>query len=308
MSIWRSRVQIPSAPPFPLPSPALPPSHHLTAGRPGVAGRRPVTSLMFAHDPLQLLGSLGPTSLVVLSILLVFSIVSWVIILSKWRLLRRSRTEDQRFLHTYDELTRSGGAGLRDLQRLAMTLPHSPSGAVFLGIVGRLRAPDDDGGGGGDGDDVVGGGDDGDGDGGVGVARTGFVAAARSDRDYLDKVIHALVQTQILRQEAYLPFLATTGNLAPFIGLLGTVVGVINAFRQIGLAGTASIAAVAPGVAEALIATAAGLFVAIPAVIGYNYALAAIRTLVCDVERFGLELPNALETMMPASGPARPVR
>ena len=68
-------------------------------------------------------------------------------------------------------------------------------------------------------------------------------------------------------------FLATTGNITPFIGLLGTVMGIIDAFREIGTQGTASIAAVAPGVAEALVATAAGLFTAIPAVIAYNYFL-----------------------------------
>ena len=70
--------------------------------------------------------------------------------------------------------------------------------------------------------------------------------------------------------ESYLPFLATTGNITPFIGLLGTVLGIIDSFREIGQQGTASIGAVAPGVAEALVATAMGLFTAIPAVVAYN--------------------------------------
>ena len=102
------------------------------------------------------------------------------------------------------------------------------------------------------------------------------------------------MQGQISRQEAYLPFLATTGNITPFIGLLGTVLGIIDAFREIGKMGTASIAAVAPGVAEALVATAAGLLTAIPAVIAYNYFLTRIRKSVFRAESFSIEFMNAL--------------
>ena len=102
------------------------------------------------------------------------------------------------------------------------------------------------------------------------------------------------MQGQISRQESYLPFLATTGNITPFIGLLGTVLGIIDAFQEIGKMGTASIAAVAPGVAEALVATAAGLLTAIPAVIAYNYFLTRIRRSVFRAESFGIEFMNAL--------------
>src|SRR5436309_798688 len=87
-----------------------------------------------------------------------------------------------------------------------------------------------------------------------------------------------------------------SGNVTPFIGLLGTVLGIIDAFREIGVQGTASIAAVAPGVAEALVATAAGLFTAIPAVIAYNYFLARVRRLAFQMDRFAIDLTNALET------------
>ncbi|TLY24685.1 MAG: hypothetical protein E6K64_06060 [Nitrospirae bacterium] len=104
------------------------------------------------------------------------------------------------------------------------------------------------------------------------------------------------MQEQITRTEAELPFLATTGNVTPFIGLLGTVLGIIDAFREIGVQGTASIAAVAPGVAEALVATAAGLFTAIPAVIAYNYFLTRVRRMAFQMDRFAIELTNALET------------
>ena len=88
--------------------------------------------------------------------------------------------------------------------------------------------------------------------------------------------------------------MATTGNITPFIGLLGTVLGIIDAFREIGVQGTASIAAVAPGVAEALVATAAGLFAAIPAVIAYNYFLGRVRRQASRMERFGIEWMNVL--------------
>ena len=105
-----------------------------------------------------------------------------------------------------------------------------------------------------------------------------------------------IVQNQIAQLEAYLPFLATTGNITPFIGLLGTVLGIIDSFREIGLQGTASIAAVAPGVAEALIATAAGLFTAIPAVIAYNYYLTRIRRTAFRLETFSVDLLNSVQT------------
>ncbi len=218
---------------------------------------------MFARDPLQLLDSLGFVSLTVLAILLGFSVFSWGIILHKWRLFRLIKREERQFLETYQERATCGESDLEALRNLAATLPCSPSGSVLLGLVSRVSG--------------------------------GTRARHWPDRQYLEKVSHALVQSQIARQEAYLPFLATTGTITPFIGLLGTVVGVINAFQTIGMEGTASIAAVAPGVSEALLATAAGLFAAIPAVIGYNAYLAKIRKTVFGVEAFSVELLNALE-------------
>jgi biopolymer transport protein TolQ len=90
--------------------------------------------------------------------------------------------------------------------------------------------------------------------------------------------------------EKYLNFLATTGSTTPFIGLFGTVWGIMNAFRNIGTAGAASLAVVAPGIAESLIATAAGLAAAIPAVIAYNYYLSMARRMIIDMEDFSEEL------------------
>jgi biopolymer transport protein TolQ len=96
------------------------------------------------------------------------------------------------------------------------------------------------------------------------------------------------------RLERGLPFLATVGSSAPFIGLFGTVVGIMNAFRDIGASGSASLAVVAPGIAEALVATAIGLFAAIPAVIGYNYLGARVNRLIERLAAFRGELAQSL--------------
>ena len=234
---------------------------------------------MFSIDPLELFGSLGTISIIVLLILLGFSVFSWCIILYKWRMFRLIKKEEQQFIQAYQEGDAFSEKALPPLQRVAAELPHSPSGSVFLDVLHRMGHRID-----------LNVGD---------VTMTARKAGHRPDRTYLEKVIQYLVQQQIARQEAYLPFLATTGNITPFVGLLGTVVGVINAFQQIGIEGTASIASVAPGLSEALLATAAGLFAAIPAVIGYNYYLSQIRKTIFGVEAFSIEFLNVLEVSPP---------
>ena len=235
---------------------------------------------MFSTDPLELLGSLGTISIIVLLVLLVFSVFSWGIILYKWRMFRLIKTEERQFLQAYQDEGTLSEKELHLLQHVAAELPYSPSGSVLLDVLNRM--------------------------GHLADQHTGDVpVAARKtgpwpDRQYLEKVVQYLIQQQIARQETYLPFLATTGNITPFVGLFGTVVGVINAFQQIGIEGTASIASVAPGLSEALLATAAGLFAAIPAVIGYNYYLAQIRKTIFGVEAFSIEFLNALDAPAPA--------
>ncbi|MBI2500809.1 MAG: MotA/TolQ/ExbB proton channel family protein [Deltaproteobacteria bacterium] len=103
------------------------------------------------------------------------------------------------------------------------------------------------------------------------------------------------IHEQIERIERYIPFLATTGSSAPFIGLFGTVWGILAAFWQIGRAGSTSLAVVGPYIAEALIATAVGLAAAIPAVIFYNYFVGRIRLLTREIENFGEDLIDRLE-------------
>ncbi len=131
----------------------------------------------------------------------------------------------------------------------------------------------------------------------LGELRGGMVAASGPvDQHVVERAASHLAQSQLSRLESYLPFLATTGNITPFVGLLGTVMGIIDAFREIGTQGTASISAVAPGVAEALIATAAGLFTAIPAVIAYNYFLTRIRSTAFRLDSVTIELLSSLST------------
>ncbi|HQA04513.1 MAG TPA: MotA/TolQ/ExbB proton channel family protein [Thermodesulfovibrio thiophilus] len=102
----------------------------------------------------------------------------------------------------------------------------------------------------------------------------------------LDAIVKKFSSNEVSRVEGYLGFLATTGSTTPFIGLFGTVWGIMDAFRNIGVKGSASIATVAPGIAEALITTAAGLFAAIPAVIAYNHFTSQANKIIEEVEDF----------------------
>jgi biopolymer transport protein TolQ len=104
---------------------------------------------------------------------------------------------------------------------------------------------------------------------------------------------------EVRKMEKYMPWLATTGSVTPFIGLFGTVWGVMDAFTGLGAAGAASLRAVAPGIAEALITTAAGLFTAVPAVIAYNHFLHDIRDLGTRMDNFAMEVTALLEKLYP---------
>lgn len=110
------------------------------------------------------------------------------------------------------------------------------------------------------------------------------------DRAEIKRMLRRYEALESAKLERYLSFLATTGSTTPFIGLFGTVWGIMNAFRGIGAAGSASLAIVAPGIAEALITTAAGLAAAIPAVIAYNYYLTRAREMIIEMEDFSEEL------------------
>jgi biopolymer transport protein TolQ len=228
---------------------------------------------MFQTGLIGLVGSLGAVSKLVLLILLVFSVISWAIIFSKWRTFRTADREDKRFLALLVK-TRD----LDELYRQVRRIEGSPSASVFEGVMERVgfrRNEERDG-----------------------------VSSGLTDRQVIERMASHLGQRQLSLLEAYLPFLATTGNITPFVGLLGTVMGIIDAFREIGTQGTASISAVAPGVAEALVATAAGLFAAIPAVIAYNYFLTRIRGTAFRLDSVTIEILASLPT---AASKTKPV-
>ncbi|MBI4837756.1 MAG: protein TolQ [Nitrospirae bacterium] len=124
----------------------------------------------------------------------------------------------------------------------------------------------------------------------VNLFRAAYEENAPVLRDDLKRNLKRIEALEAARLEKYLTFLATTGSTTPFIGLFGTVWGIMNSFRGIGRAGSASLAVVAPGIAESLIATAAGLAAAIPAVVAYNYYLSRVRKNIMAMEDFSQEL------------------
>jgi biopolymer transport protein TolQ len=213
---------------------------------------------------MALFGSLGAVSKVVLLLLFCFSVISWAIILYKWAAFRSADAEDVRFMAV---LSKAKDAD--EVTRHAQRTTGSPCARIFHGVMDRLGR-------------------------GAGESRDsrhdGDAGTQPFDRHVMERTAAHIAQGQIARLESFLPFLATTGNISPFVGLLGTVMGIIDAFREIGTQGTASISAVAPGVSEALIATAAGLFTAIPAVIAYNYFLTRIRRTAFRMDSVVVEL------------------
>ncbi len=122
------------------------------------------------------------------------------------------------------------------------------------------------------------------------VFKAVYVDDAKRDKNEVKRILRRYETLESVKLEKYLNFLATTGSTAPFIGLFGTVWGIMNAFHGIGAAGSASLAVVAPGIAEALIATAVGLAAAIPAVIAYNYYLSMSRKMIIEMEDFSEDL------------------
>jgi len=122
------------------------------------------------------------------------------------------------------------------------------------------------------------------------VFKAVYTDEAKKDKNEIKRLLRRYETLESVKLEKYLNFLATTGSTAPFIGLFGTVWGIMNAFHGIGSAGSASLAVVAPGIAEALIATAVGLAAAIPAVIAYNYYLSMSRKMILEMEDFSEDL------------------
>jgi biopolymer transport protein TolQ len=201
----------------------------------------------------------GPIAFAVLIILLLASIYSWTIMLSKWSSFRRAQMQGQRFVRAFRKSSR-----LSEIAAVAEQFRPSPLVSVFNEIHDEYQRQN----------------------GGRGLPRNP-VALERAAQTASSEALTAM--------ESRMTWLATIGNISVFIGLFGTVMGIIDAFHGLGTAGAATLRAVAPGISEALISTAAGLVVAIPAVVGYNQLTARLREFGSRMDDFGRELLNAIE-------------
>jgi len=200
-----------------------------------------------------------PVSMVVLAILLLFSVYSWAIIFGKWNGFRRARITNVHFLRAFRKAN-----GLEAVALAGEQFRSSPLVAVFdFGYEEVTRQ----------------------------VKTRGTLA----NKIALERTLQLGISEELAKLERSMNWLATTATVSPFIGLFGTVLGIINAFQALGMAGSASLRAVAPGISEALVATAMGLAAAIPAAIFYNHFGHVIRELGARMEDFALEFMNMAE-------------
>jgi biopolymer transport protein TolQ len=221
---------------------------------------------LFAGQWQTLIEQTGWVARAVLLILLCFSLLSWAIIFQKWVAFGRADAQTRRFLKFF-----RSGRSLPEPNQLRMAANGSPLNAVYEAGYQELQAQ-------------MSGGDP--------------HAAAKPKNPAAAGVQMQLASAdQVRRLERNMPWLATTGSVTPFIGLFGTVWGVMDAFSGLGEAGSASLRVVAPGIAEALITTAAGLATAIPAVIAYNQFVSQIRGLATRMDNFTMEFLSMIETM-----------
>jgi biopolymer transport protein TolQ len=226
-------------------------------------------------DYVHLLADASPLAKSVLLILLLFSAVSWAITFAKSLQYRRAARDTETFLQVFRKSTK-----FSEVQTICASVPASPLVGIFqagyaeLNLQLRRDAPAKDP----DGRPVAG--------------------AGRPTLKSLDSVDRALLRAttvEVAKLEKRVPFLATTASITPFIGLFGTVVGIMVAFTRIGAEGSTSLAVVAPGIAEALIATAAGLFAAVPAVYFYNGFTGRVKDFASQMDDFALEFLNISE-------------
>jgi biopolymer transport protein TolQ len=211
----------------------------------------------------NILTQTGWVARVVIAILLLFSIISWSMIFQKLGFFGRIRRESDQFLRIF-----RATHGVANPQALASA--GSPFASVYSAGYRELQ-----------------------------TQMSGTLGGPTAPRLKSLQAVTANMQVasadEVRRAEKGMSWLATTGSVSPFIGLFGTVWGIIDAFSGLGDAGSASLRAVAPGISEALLTTAAGLFVAIPAVIFYNQFLTNIRNLAQRLDTFALEVAAQIE-------------
>jgi len=211
----------------------------------------------------------GPIALAVLGILLIASLYSWTIIFGKWSSFRRARAQSRRFLRAFRKATR-----LQEIAASSDQFKPSPLVNVFDEVYETYRRQT----------------------GGSGPPRN--ITA-------LERAAQTASSEALTIMESNLPSLATIGAVSPFVGLFGTIMGIVDAFHGLGTAGAATLRAVAPGISEALITTAAGLLVAVPAVIAYNSFGASLREFGARLDDFSREMLNSMEeiTLRPGVDP-----
>jgi biopolymer transport protein TolQ len=218
---------------------------------------------------LSLFAGTGIIVKLVLFVLIYFSVVSWAIIFYKFIQVRKANQESERFLVFFWQTKRFDAVSAQ-VDRFA----NSPLSILFTEGYNELKKL------------------------GQKVEETNDPNVITADLGGVDNIARALrraTTSEITRLEKYLAFLATTGSTAPFIGLFGTVWGIMTSFKGIGETGSASLAVVAPGIAEALVATAIGLVAAIPAVIGYNHFQTRIKVLIAEMDNFATEFLNIVQ-------------
>jgi len=213
----------------------------------------------------------GPVGQMVMLLLLFFSITSWSIIFMKFRLFRKVRLDTEDFLETFwtsGNLNEAGDA--------ADDFPYSPEATVFKAGFGELKK--------------------------INKIRNRSEESSGETlemqlaaMDNLKRTLRKAEDEEMNKFGSLLPFLATTGSATPFIGLFGTVWGIMVSFHDIGQRGSASLAVVAPGISEALVATAAGLAAAIPAVIFFNYFSNKLTNVQYNVQSFSTDFLNLVE-------------
>lgn len=224
----------------------------------------------FQGSAIEMVIHSGPVAKVVLLILLIFSIISWAIMFQKMLLFRKAKNESEKFRKVFPR-----GGSLNDAYASGKLLNNSHianifvSGYVDMVTLQRCRKEDS--------------------------TEDRLQSLNQNELQALQRALDRGESQEIGRFEKGLSFLATTGSITPFIGLFGTVWGIMDAFRAIGLKGSASIGGVAPGISEALIATAAGLAAAIPAVIGYNHFNNKINVVASEMDELSLEFLSVVE-------------
>jgi len=218
---------------------------------------------------LQMVTGAGAVVQGVLFILLGFSIISWAIIFTKRRQMRRAERESERFIDIFWD-----AKNLTAINTTSLDLKESPVAQVFRAGYQEL----------------------------VRLTRAKRQAASGDDMstdlggvENVERAMKRATSQEITKLESSLTFLATTASAAPFVGLFGTVWGIMNAFRGLSVTQSSSIQAVAPGISEALIATAIGLAAAIPAVIAYNHFAGRVRVLASEMDNFASEFLNIAE-------------